>query len=177
MSDPFLGDIKLFGFGFAPRGYALCDGQLLPIAQNQSLYSLLGTTYGGDGRTTFALPDLRGRVPIHPGTATSGVRYQAGQAGGGEREMLSADQMPIHNHQAEGTDQAAASTSPAGQRLGVGSDSGRTPITPYGTAANLVPLHAGTIGTAGNGQGHENMQPFLTISFCIALQGVYPSRS
>jgi microcystin-dependent protein len=176
MSDPFLGDIKLFGFGFAPRGYALCDGQLLPIAQNQSLYSLLGTTFGGNGSTDFALPDLRGRAPIHPGTASSGARYQAGQAGGEERQSLTPDQMPPHHHQAVGTDQPATSTSPAGQRLGVGG-SGRRPVTPYGIPANLVTLHADTIGTAGNGQGHENMQPFLTISFCIALQGGYPSRS
>ncbi len=175
MSEPFLGDIKLFGFNFAPRGFALCDGQLLPIAQHQSLFSLLGTSYGGDGVTTFALPDLRGRVPIHPGTASSGQSYQVGAKGGEERHVLSGGEMPRHDHQAHATDQAAAGASPAGQRLAT--TSGRRAVNPYGAANTLTALHNDSLGLIGSGQGHENMQPFQAINFCIALEGLYPSRS
>ena len=171
MSEPFLGQISLFGFNFAPRGFALCDGQILPISQNQSLFALLGTTYGGDGRTTFGLPDLRSRAPMHFG---SGVNL--GQQDGAERVSLTEAQMPAHTHTAQATNQTPAGMIQQGTLL-TRTDSGRGAITPYADAAALTSLHPGSISNGGANQGHENMQPFLTLSFAIALQGVFPSRN
>ena len=170
MSEPFLADIKIFGFNFAPRGWAQCDGQILPINQNQSLFSLLGTTYGGDGRTSFALPDLRGRVPIHHDNG-----HQLGQKSGQEDVALQVNQMPAHSHALNGTDASPASSNPAGARLAAGGG-GRTATVPYGPATNLTPLDPGSVGQTG-GQPHDNMQPYQVLNFCIALQGIFPSRN
>jgi microcystin-dependent protein len=178
MSEPFLAEVKIVGFSFAPRGYAFCDGQILPINQNQSLFSLLGTIYGGDGRTTFALPDLRGRTPVREGTGTSGHTVSLGQKLGEETHALTTQEIPNHDHVASGA--AAGETqnaaSPAGALLAT-TAGGRRPLIPYGPAGSLVTLAGSSVGQAGNNQGHENMQPYLALNFCIALQGTFPSRN
>lgn len=167
MSEPFLAEIKIFGFDFPPRGWALCDGQILPINQNQSLYSLLGTTYGGDGRTTFALPDLRGRTPIHV-SATHGLGSRSGE----ERHSLSIAEMPQHKHSLRGTTAAGTTDEPAGNLLG--SVPGFNVYDDLSAPTNMAP---GTVANAGGGQAHENMQPFITLSYGIALTGLFPSRN
>lgn len=174
MSEPFLAEIKIVGFNFAPRGYAFCDGQILPIAQNQSLYSLLGTTYGGDGRTTFALPDLRGRVPVHFGPAPAPT---LGQQGGEENHVLTPPELPSHTHGAQATTTTPAGTGQSGALLAPGASGGRRPVVPYGSRQGLTPLAPGSVSGGGAGEGHENMQPFTVLNFCIALQGIFPSRS
>ena len=166
MSEPFLGMIKPFGFNFAPRGWAQCDGQILPINQNQALYSLLGTTYGGDGRTTFALPDLRGRVPMH---FTSG--YNLGQRSGAETVPLSVAQMPPHSHALVAVSDNANNEEPEDNLLA------RAEQAVYVGAGTPTALHADSILDAGGGQGHANVQPSLVLNFCIALQGLFPSRN
>ena len=169
MSEPFLAEITIVGFNFAPRGYAFCDGQLLPINQNQSLYSLLGTTYGGDGRTTFALPDLRSRVPIHRGN-DSGSNYALGQKGGEETHTLNANEMPSHTHTIQGSADAATQSDPTGNVLAKSTQL-------YRQSTNLVDMVSGTMSNQGGGQAHDNMQPYLAVNFCIALQGLFPSRN
>jgi microcystin-dependent protein len=175
MSEPFLAEVKIFGFNFPPRGWAQCDGQILPIAQNQSLYSLLGTTFGGDGRTTFALPDLRGRTPIHEGTAQGGTSYPLGQPGGEERHTLNVQEIPNHTHVAQATSATPPSSNQVGALLAP-SSGGRRPMSAYAAPSNPTALASGSIGTVG-GQSHENIQPSLALSFCIALQGLFPSRN
>lgn len=173
MSEPFLGEVRMVSFNFAPRGWALCDGQILPINQNQSLYSLLGTMYGGDGRTNFALPDLRGRAPIHFGEAEGGARHEIGQKGGEEVHTLSVDEMPQHGHAFNAAPAQGTTDIPqAGQALA------RSARDVYrDQATSLASLDPEAIANAGGGQAHENMQPFLVINFCIALQGLFPSRN
>jgi microcystin-dependent protein len=166
MSEPFLAEVRIVGFNFAPRGWAFCDGQILPINQNQSLYSLLGTTYGGDGRTTFALPDLRGRTPIHVGES-----YREGQKSGEETHTLSADEMPQHTHTARASSVDGNTPVPSPNILA------QTPSRIYNDPTNLVDLRADTVTSVGGGQAHENMQPYLALNFCIALQGLFPSRN
>lgn len=166
MSEPFLAEIKIVGFNFAPRGWAFCDGQILPINQNQSLYSLLGTNYGGDGRTSFALPDLRGRTPVHTGDGHA-LASKAGE----ETHTLTTAEMPNHTHTPQGSTAQVDSNDPTGRLAG---DNAGTPYKAFGTAAAMA---ADMISTSGGGQGHENMQPFLTLNFCIALQGLFPSRN
>ena len=168
MSEPFLAEVRIVGFNFAPRGWAFCDGQILPINQNQSLYSLLGTTYGGDGRTSFALPDLRGRTPIHVGNG-----HREGQKSGEETHTLATNEMPQHQHTFQ------ASSANANQPITPGSVLARTPTADIyrDSPSNLVSLQAGTITNVGGGQAHDNMQPFLAVNFCIALQGLFPSRN
>jgi microcystin-dependent protein len=172
MSEPFLGEIMIVGFNFAPRGYALCDGQLLPINQNQSLYSLLGTTYGGDGRTTFALPDLRGRTPIHFGNGSGLTPRTLGAKSGEENQTLSAAQMPQHTHTVQASPTAADTPLPAGNLLGT-----TAAADVYNPAGNLQNMSAASVVSNGGGQAHTNMQPYLTLNFCIALRGVFPSRN
>ncbi|MDA8018202.1 MAG: tail fiber protein [Thermoanaerobaculia bacterium] len=170
MSEPFLAEMRIVGFNFAPRGWAFCDGQILPINQNQSLYSLLGTTYGGDGRTSFALPDLRSRTPLHRGDG-----FQLGQKGGAETVTLTAAQIAAHTHAAKASSTAANSGNPSGHVLAAadpGNDIYRDP-----EAASTTALRSGTVTNAGGGQAHNNMQPFITLSFCIALRGLFPSRN
>jgi microcystin-dependent protein len=165
MSEPFLAEIRIVGFNFAPRGWALCDGQILPINQNQSLYSLLGTTYGGDGRTSFALPDMRGRVPIHVGNG-----HTEGQKSGEETHTLSASEMPQHTHLIQASSDAADENAVVDRVL---AKSGQI----YRQSSTLVNMMSGTMTNTGGGQAHENMQPYLALNFCIALQGLFPSRN
>ena len=166
MSEPFLAEIRMVGFNFAPRGWAFCDGQILPINQNQSLYSLLGTTYGGDGRTSFALPDLRGRTPIH----VSGG-HLLGTKSGAETCTLDTAELPGHTHQLEGTTTAASTGDPTGALWADNQGN------PYGDPVAGLAMAGDTIADAGGGQAHDNMQPYLTVAFCIALQGLFPSRN
>jgi microcystin-dependent protein len=165
MSEPFLGEIRAFTFGFAPRGWAFCNGQLLPINTNQALFSLLGTTYGGDGRTTFALPNLQGRVAIH-----SDGQFPLGGVGGEETHSLTISEMPQHAHQVSASSNPAGQSSPAG---GFSTDTGRNAYadTPDATMAYQA------VAAAGGGQPHDNRSPYLALSFCIALQGIFPSRT
>ena len=178
-SEPFLGQIQMVGFTFAPRGWAFCDGQLLSISTNTALFALLGTTYGGDGRTTFALPDLRGRVAIHPGNGPGLSNYRLGERGGVERVTLVAAQMPAHSHAAtaalNATDSRGNSAVPGGNIL---ANKSRTNI--YSTAAPDVTMNSDAVtvevANAGGNQSHENRMPYLGINHIIALQGLFPSR-
>ncbi len=164
MAEPFLAEIRLMSFVFAPKGWALCNGQLLPINQNQALFSLLGTTFGGDGRVNFALPDLRGRTPIHVGSG-----HTLGERGGEQAHTVSIAELPTHTHVARGSSAATGGSSdPSGRVLGGANNA-------YGPAAALTSMSAGTITNSGGSQAHLNMQPFLTLSVCIALQGIFPS--
>jgi microcystin-dependent protein len=168
VSDPFIGEIRLVPFAFAPRGWALCEGQLLPINQNQALFSLLGTYYGGDGRTTFALPDLRGRVPVGAGDAVTGTAYALGAVGGQETVKLTASQLPSHTHAVWAWKGAPTTKRPTGAvPAGAGA---------YG-ASQDVKMGAKMIGRTGGGQAHDNRQPYLCLNYIIALQGIYPARS
>lgn len=169
MSEPFLAEIRIVGFNFAPRGWAYCDGQVLPINQNQSLYSLLGTTYGGDGRTSFALPDLRSRTPIHKGDG-----HTLGQKGGAETVTLTTAEIAAHTHRANATSDSAnqLSITPSHMLADSNKDLYVEPV-----AANAVALQSNTITGTGGGQAHDNMQPYLTLGYCIALQGLFPSRN
>jgi len=165
MTTPFLGEIMMTGFNFAPLGWAACDGQLLPINQNQALYSLLGSAFGGDGRTTFGLPNLKGTAPVHMGNGVA-----IGQHGGVEEVTLNSASMPGHSHMAHTATTTADQNSPAGNIPGIAS------MSTYAASNTLSPM-ASVIMPAGGNQGHENRQPSLVINFCVALQGVYPSRS
>ena len=178
MSEPFLAEIKIVGFNFAPRGWSLCDGQILPINQNQSLYSLLGTTYGGDGRTTFALPELRGRTPIHFGDSqTSGsTNHNLGQKSGEQTVTLTPQETPQHDHDfnvstADATEQRNTTPNGGGVLGKANVDMYRTPGGPQQT------LDPSSVSSTGGGQAHDNMQPFLALNFCIALTGLFPSRN
>jgi microcystin-dependent protein len=165
MAEPFLSEIRMMSFIFAPKGWALCNGQLLPINQNQGLFSLLGTTFGGDGRVNFALPDLRSRVPIHVGSG-----HTLGEKGGEPAHTLSIAELPTHTHSLMGTSNAAVNTPANTTVLGKSN-----PQSVYGGPSNLVAMDPRSISNVGGSQAHLNMQPFLTISFCIALQGIFPS--
>lgn len=168
MAEPFLAEVRLMSFVFAPKGWALCNGQLLPINQNQGLFSLLGTTFGGDGRVNFALPDLRGRTPIHVGSG-----HTLGERGGEQAHTLSISEIPTHTHALKASSTAGAV--PVPNVSGQGSVLANTPNLIYGPPSNLVATSAGTVTNIGGSQAHLNMQPFLTVSFCIALQGIFPS--
>ncbi len=171
MSEPFIAEIRIFAGNFAPRGWAFCNGQLLPVTQNTALFSLIGTTYGGDGRTTTALPNLKGCVPMHPGRGTGLTARRLGQRGGTETVTLSEAQMPGHNHTMIGDQQDAASTDPTGRRLAKADED------IYAPPGILAAMSAQSMLNTGGGGSHNNMQPFLTMNFIIALQGLYPSRS
>jgi len=175
-SEPFIAEIKMFAGNFAPRGYALCDGQLLSISSNDALFSLVGTTYGGDGRTTFGLPDLRGRLPMHQGSGPGLSPRSLGESGGTETVALTEAQMPNHNHQAT-VNAYATEGDQAIPDGGVWAKSGiGDPDYHSGTHDATMKADAVTIGNAGSGQSHANMPPFQAVSFIIALQGIYPSR-
>ncbi len=167
MSEPFMGEIRLMSFSFAPVGWALCNGQFLPINQNQALFSLLGTMYGGDGRTTFALPDLRGRVPIHAGSW-----FAQGQRGGEVAHTLSISEMPTHTHQVNAASVDGSVVVPATGMLAKAA-----PANPYHDPTSLVAMNAAVVGNVGGSQPHENRQPYGVLSFCIALQGIFPSQN
>ena len=168
MAEPFLSEIRIMSFAFPPKGWALCDGQLLPINQNQGLFSLLGTTFGGDGRVNFGLPDLRARAPIHVGSG-----HTLGERGGEQAHTLSISEIPQHVHVANASLTQATSTAPTPQ----GFLSQSTPQFCWGSAQNLVAMNPGAVGLVGGSQAHLNMQPFLTLSFSIALQGIFPSQT
>jgi microcystin-dependent protein len=167
VSDPFIAEVRLMSFGFAPRGWALANGQLLPINQNQALFSLLGTTYGGNGTINFALPNLQGRVPIH-----AGAGFTLGQSGGEGNHTLSPGEIPAHSHS------LTATTAPG--VAGVGPAGALPALAPHAAyrsgATQLVPMRSGLVQNTGGNQPHANMQPSLAINFCIALQGIFPSR-
>ncbi len=169
MSSPFLAEIRIMSFNFAPRGWALCNGQLLPINQNQALFSLLGTTYGGNGQTTFALPDLRSRAPLHFGQGTGLTFRNLGETGGAETHTLQSAEMPAHSHLVSVSNAPGAATTPAGNFFAA--NRGGYSDTPS------TALHSGAVGVAGGSQAHANLSPYLTLSFCIALQGIFPSRN
>jgi microcystin-dependent protein len=167
MAEPFLSEVRIMSFVFAPKGWALCNGQLLPINQNQGLFSLLGTTFGGDGRVNFALPDLRGRTPIHVGSG-----HTLGERGGEQAHTLSIAELPTHTHVANGVNASADAVDPTNAFLA----SPASAVGPvYGPASSLVAMNPGAVLNLGGSQAHLNMQPFLTLSFCIALQGIFPS--
>jgi microcystin-dependent protein len=165
MAEPFLSEIRIMSFNFAPKGWALCNGQLLPINQNQALFSLLGTTFGGDGRVNFALPDLRARTPIHVGAG-----HTLGERGGEQAHTLSIAELPTHTHSLVASSNDGTALIPTANYL-----SRAAPANPYLAPTNLAALNAGTVANVGGSQAHLNMQPFLTLSFCIALQGIFPS--
>ncbi len=166
MAEPFLSEIRVFSFQFAPKGWATCDGQLLPINQNQALFSLLGTTFGGDGRVNFALPDLRGRVPIHGGGG-----HVLGERGGEQAHTLSSAEMPSHTHAvAASTSATGGSSNPTGKYLG-----GANNVYAPPGAGSQTTLRPDAVTTVGSSQAHQNMQPFLVLNLCIALQGIFPS--
>lgn len=169
MSEPFLGEIRMVGFNFAPRGWSFCDGQILPINQNQSLYSILGTTYGGDGRTTFALPDMRSRTPIHVGDG-----HLLGQKSGEETHTLSINEMPEHTHYVRASN--TAPNQPQAQNHFLAASTNNITYRDY-EASNQTPLRSGTVANTGGSQAHNNMQPYLTLTFCIAMSGLFPSRN
>jgi len=175
MAEPFLGQIIQTGFNFPPRGYALCDGQLLPIAQNTALFSLLGTTFGGDGKTTFALPDLRGRAPVHQGQGPGLTNRVMGESSGSETVTLVSSQMPMHNHLVMVNNNPSGQGTPNGNFLGGSSDP--TVFAFYAPTSDGSALAPTALATAGGSQPHENMQPYLVISFSIALAGIFPSRN
>lgn len=163
MAEPFLSELRIMSFVFAPKGWALCNGQFLPINQNQALFSLLGTTFGGDGRVNFALPDLRGRVPIHVGSG-----HTLGEKGGEQSHTLSIAEIPTHTHVLSGKNANAATNDPTNASFA-------NAAAIYHTPTNLTSLLPATVTNTGGSQAHLNMQPFLTLSFCIALQGIFPS--
>lgn len=176
MSDPFLGEIRLVGFTFAPQGWAFCDGQLLSISQNTALFSLLGTTYGGNGQTTFALPDLRGRVPVSQGQGPSLSNYVLGEQTGSENVTLNVSQLPVHNHPLASSNQQGSSSDPSGFFPAVLNEpSGSVAVNGYLASSNST-LNPAAIGVTGGNQPHPNLQPLLCVNFIIAVQGIYPSR-
>jgi microcystin-dependent protein len=172
--DPFVAEIRIFPFNFAPKGWAFCDGQLMPISQNTALFSLLGTTYGGDGQSTFALPDMQGKVPMHPGQGPGLSLHDLGEMSGSEIVTLLESEIPSHTHQLRGDNQDQADTSAPGPSTVLAKSAGASvyvaPTPP------LVQMSPNAIAPAGGDQPHNNMQPYLTLSFCIALQGVFPPR-
>lgn len=173
MADPFVAEIRIFPFNFVPKGWAWCDGQLLPLSQNTALFSLLGTTYGGDGRTNFALPDLQGRATMHPGQGPGLSLHDLGETGGSDTVTLLESEIPSHSHTMQGQTGIANSNDPAGKVFSqpFGGDD------VYGPATNVVTMAPDAIPEAGGDLPHNNLQPYLTLYFAIALQGVFPPRS
>lgn len=175
MSEPFIAEIRIFAGNFAPRGWAFCDGQLLPVSQNTALFSLIGTTYGGDGRSTTALPNMQGRAPMHPGRGPGLTTRRLGEKVGAESVTLNEAQIPSHQHTLRGTQSPGAPGAPTNTsslaRNGFGDA-----IYQTDSSSNIVDFASESVSTTGGGQPHPNMQPYLTLNFIIALQGLYPSR-
>jgi len=173
MSEPFVAEIRIFAGNFAPRSWAFCDGQLLPVSQNTALFSLIGTTYGGDGRSTTALPNLQGRMPMHPGRGPGLTSRRLGQRGGVEMETLTEAQMPSHTHTLRCANIPFGVQTPNNQRV-----VDRTNVDAYqtNTSASLVSMATQSLPNAGGSQPHNNLSPFIAMNFIIALQGLYPSR-
>jgi microcystin-dependent protein len=170
VTEPFLSEIRIMSFDYAPKGWATCDGQVLPINQNQALFSLLGTTYGGDGRVTFALPDLRARVPVHVGSG-----HTLGERAGETAHTLSINELPTHTHALNASTQGANSPSPTAPQGNVFGVTGGNQV--YGPPNNLAALDPGTVTSVGGSQAHENRMPYTVLNFCIALQGIFPSQN
>jgi microcystin-dependent protein len=173
--DPFVAEIRIFPFNFAPKGWAFCDGQILPLSQNTALFSLLGTTYGGDGKSNFALPNLQGRTPMHPGQGPGLSLHDLGETGGSETVSLLESEIPSHSHGNQASLGDSNSQAPGGQApqllaTGIG-------VGQFAVPGSLVQLNPVAIAPAGGDQPHNNMQPYLTLNLCIALQGVYPPRT
>lgn len=166
MSEPFLSEIKIMSFNFAPRGWAFCNGQLMPINQNQALFSLLGTTYGGNGTTNFALPNLQGRVPVHVGQG-----FSLGQIGGETAHTLNISEMPGHTHTPSGSTATPSVPGPGGNAWCAND------AKPYSSQNGNVAMNAGAVTNTGGSQPHDNMSPYLTLTFCIALQGIFPTQN
>jgi microcystin-dependent protein len=181
MSEPFMGEIKIISWNFPPKGWTFCNGQLLPINQNQALFSIMGTTYGGDGRQTFGLPNLQGRMPVHVGNGIT-----LGQSGGETTHTLNISQLPAHNHQMRAVGDTGSGTSntpdPSGKILAASIGSGGTPPAPFGaniysSAGPNATLSAACVANTGSNQPHENMSPYLVLNFIVALQGIFPSQN
>ena len=171
MADPFVAEIRIFPFNFAPKGWAWCNGQLLPISQNTALFALLGTTYGGDGKSNFALPDLRGSAPMHPGQGPGLSLHDLGEVGGSETVTLLESEFPAHSHAAAASQADAIERFPGGQLAATG-----TGVGMYTPPGNTVQLSPNAVTPAGGDQPHNNLMPYLTFYFCIALQGIFPPR-
>jgi microcystin-dependent protein len=171
MADPFVAEIRIFPFNFAPKGWAFCDGQILPISQNTALFSLLGTTYGGDGKSNFALPNMQGNAPMHPGQGPGLSLHDLGETGGSETVTLLESEFPSHSHAVNASAADGTTGAPNGQLVakGVG-------VNMYTTTFTATTLNPNAVAPAGGDQPHNNMQPYLTLNFCIALQGVFPPR-
>ena len=173
MADPFVAEIRIFGFNFAPKGWAFCNGQLMPLSQNTALFSLLGTTYGGDGKSTFALPNLQGAAPMHPGQGPGLSLHDLGEMGGSETVTLLESEIPAHPHALMAGADPANAQIPNSQVI-LARSSGGSAYNP--TATGLAPMNPLALSLAGGSLPHNNMQPYLTLNFCIALQGVFPAR-
>jgi microcystin-dependent protein len=172
MSEPYIGEIRMFAGTFAPAGWSMCDGQLMPISQNDALFTLIGTTYGGDGQETFGLPNIQSRVPIHMGTGSSGTNYQLAETGGAESVTLTTNQIPIHNHAFVGTTRAANEPSPQGKLTAASAQvQWARIIAPNAALSNTA------VSPVGGSQPHENMQPYLVITYIISLFGVFPQQN
>ncbi len=172
MAQPYVGEIRMFAGNFAPAGWMFCEGQLLPISENETLFNLIGTTYGGDGQSTFALPDLRGRIPIHMGTASSGTTYQLAEQGGVEEVTLTAAQIPAHTHPLIGSGGNGTQANPAGNFL-----ASSTIVKLYASETPDTPMAATSIAPVGGSQPHANFQPYLCVDFIISLFGIFPSQT
>lgn len=172
MAQPYIGEIRMFAGNFAPAGWMFCEGQLLPISENDALFTLIGTTYGGDGQETFALPDLRGRIPIHQGNGPTGSTYQLAENGGVEEVTLTVQQIPVHNHPAGCLNTDGNSSNPNGGLPAV-----NTTALPYGAIPPVIAMNAAVIAPTGGNQPHTNFQPYLCVDFIISLFGIFPSQS
>lgn len=175
MSDPFVGEIKMFGGNFAPQGWHDCDGAIMSIAENDTLFTLIGTTYGGDGQETFGLPDLRGRVPIHQGTGPDGASHFTGELAGAETATLTTQQIPVHSHPPLGSNDQASRSDPAGAIPASLPPAGTQ--SAYGTLGPIRALDPSSVTSIGGSQPHENHQPYLTLRFIISLYGIYPTQT
>jgi microcystin-dependent protein len=172
MADPFVAEIRIFPFNFPPTAWAFCNGQLMPISQNTALFSLLGTTYGGDGKSTFALPDLQGNAPMHPGQGPGLSLHDLGETGGSQTVSLLEAEVPAHSHTYQVSTQLGLENSPAAQNLAQGDG-----INLFATPGSLSMMSDSSLAPSGGDQPHNNMMPYLTLNFCIALQGVFPPRT
>jgi len=175
MADPFVAEIRIFPFNFAPKGWAFCDGQILPLSQNTALFSLLGTTYGGDGKSNFALPNMQGNAPMHPGQGPGLSLHDLGEVGGSQTVSLLESEIPAHSHSLN-ANSVTADTNAPGPQVSLARSSNATAYQDV-TNQNLVSLSDQAITPAGGDQPHNNLQPYLTLNFCIALQGVFPPRT
>lgn len=174
--DPFVAEIRIFPFNFAPKGWAFCNGQIMPISQNTALFSLLGTTYGGDGKTNFALPNLQGSAPLHPGQGPGLSLYDLGEVGGSSTVTLIASEMPAHTHPLSAYSGNGDTNDPT-NLVWAGAHTGKAPLKMYSSLAQNTPMSPNAFSVSGGSQPHNNLPPYLTLNFCIALQGVYPLRT